>query len=107
MTKFAEIIVDLSSEQVDKLFTYRVPEGMTLLPGQRVEVPFRTKSLEGFVIDIHETTELGETIIRPVLRVLEDYPAVLPELIQLAQWMRKKYHCKMRRYIRRERRKQA
>ena len=30
MTKYAEIIVDLSSEQVDRLFTYRVPEGMTL-----------------------------------------------------------------------------
>ena len=95
MTKYAEIIVDLSSEQVDRLFTYRVPEGMTLTPGQRVEVPFRTKSLEGFVIDLRETTELDEKIIRPVLRVLEDYPAVLPELIELAQWMRKRYHCNL------------
>ena len=95
MTKYAEIIVDLSSEQVDRLFTYRVPEGMTLVPGQRVEVPFRTKSLEGFVIDIRETTELDEKIIRPVLRALEDYPAILPELVELAQWMKGKYHCNL------------
>ena len=95
MMKFAEVIVDLSSEQVDRLFTYRVPEGMTLAPGQRVEVPFRTKSLEGFVIDLRETTELDEKIIRPVLRVLEDYPVILPEMVKLAQWMRKKYHCNL------------
>ena len=30
MTQYAEVIVDLSSEQVDRLFTYRVPEGMAL-----------------------------------------------------------------------------
>ncbi|MBQ8953111.1 MAG: hypothetical protein IJ048_03260, partial [Clostridia bacterium] len=95
MMKFAEVIVDLSSEQVDRLFTYRVPEGMALAPGQRVEVPFRTKSLEGFVIDLRETTELDEKIIRPVLRVLEDYPVILPEMVRLAQWMRKKYHCNL------------
>ena len=95
MTEYAEVIVDLSSEQVDRLFTYRIPEGMKLVPGQRVEVPFRTKSLEGFVIDIRETTELDEKIIRPVLRVLEDYPAILPELVELARWMRGKYHCNL------------
>ncbi|MBR4442119.1 MAG: primosomal protein N' [Clostridia bacterium] len=95
MTEYAEVIVDLSSEQVDRLFTYRVPEGMKLAPGQRVEVPFRTKSLEGFVIELRETTELDEKIIRPVLRVLEDYPAILPELVELAQWMKGKYHCNL------------
>ena len=95
MSGFAEIIVDLSSEQVDRLFTYRIPDGLTLVPGQRVEVPFRTKSLEGFVIAIRETTELDEKIIRPVLRVLEDYPAILPEMIELARWMQKKYHCNL------------
>jgi len=95
MTRFAEIIVDLSSDQVDRLFTYRVPEGMALAPGQRVEVPFRTKSLEGFVIDLRETTELDEKIIRPVLRVLEDYPVILPEMVELARWMQKKYHCNL------------
>ena len=30
---YAEIIVDIAAEQVDRVFTYRVPEGMTLLPG--------------------------------------------------------------------------
>ena len=34
--KYAEVIVDLSSEQVDRLFTYKIPEGLTLVPGQRV-----------------------------------------------------------------------
>ena len=93
--KYAEVIVDLSSEQVDRLFTYKIPEGLTLVPGQRVEVPFRRQSIEGFVIELSDETELDEKIIRPVIRVLENYPVILPEMIELAQWMRKKYHCNL------------
>ena len=47
---YAEIIVDIASEQVDRVFTYRVPEGMALLPGMRVRVPFGPREKEGFVI---------------------------------------------------------
>ena len=83
--KYAEVIVDLSSEQVDRLFTYKIPEGLTLVPGQRVEVPFRRQSIEGFVIELSDETELDEKIIRPVIRVLENYPVILPEMIELAQ----------------------
>lgn len=92
---YAQVIVDLSSEQVDRLFTYKIPEGLSLVPGQRVEVPFGRRSLEGFVIELSDTTELDEHIVRPVIRALESYPAILPDLIELAQWMRIKYHCNL------------
>ena len=36
---YAEIIVDLSAEAVDRRFTYAVPEGITLSPGMLVTVP--------------------------------------------------------------------
>lgn len=37
--QYANVIVDLSAEAVDRLFTYAVPEGMRLEPGQQVCVP--------------------------------------------------------------------
>ena len=37
---YAEIIIDIASEQIDRVFTYRVPEDMRLAPGMRVRVPF-------------------------------------------------------------------
>ena len=44
-----QIIVDISAEQVDKLFTYRIPDDMELVRGQRVLVPFVPMKKEGFV----------------------------------------------------------
>ena len=37
---YAQVIVDIVHENVAHTFTYRIPDGMTLTAGQRVEVPF-------------------------------------------------------------------
>ena len=90
---YAEIIVDIASEQVDRVFTYRVPEGMTLQPGTRVQVPFGRQTKEGFVIRLKETADYDESRIKPVLSPLEDYPALLPPLLSLAEEIRAHAHC--------------
>ena len=92
---YAQVIVDLSAEAVDRLFTYSVPEGMILLPGQQVEVPFGPRRLEGFVVSLSEKTELDPHRVRPVLRAVRDYPIILPELMELADWMHKRYLCNL------------
>ncbi len=93
--KFAEVIIDISSEQVDRLFTYRIPEGMSLVPGQRVEVPFGPRKREGFVIELKDECGLDSAAVKPVCRTLEDYPVILPELIELSRWIKKRYHCNL------------
>lgn len=37
---FARVIVDISNANVNRLFTYAVPEEISLCEGQRVIVPF-------------------------------------------------------------------
>ena len=37
---FARVIVDISNANVDRLFTYSIPDGMQIVSGQRVLVPF-------------------------------------------------------------------
>ena len=93
--RYAEVIVDLSNEAVDRLFTYRIPAGMALTPGQRVEVPFGPRTLEGYVIALKGECGLPGEKVKDVRRALEDYPVILPELIELAQWMKRKYHCNL------------
>ena len=48
---YAEVIVDIASEQVDRVFTYRVPDAFSgmLFQGSRVRVPFGFREKEGFV----------------------------------------------------------
>lgn len=91
---FAKVIVDISNSNVDKLFSYSVPEGLKIAPGQRVLVPFGrgNKPIEGFVIEL--TEESGTSFqIKPVIKPIEPYTALLPDQLKLADWICKAYHC--------------
>ena len=67
--RYAEVIVDLSAGAVDRRFTYLVPEGMDVRPGQMVVVPFGPRTLEGFVTGLRDTCDLEPGKLRPILRV--------------------------------------
>ena len=49
---FCQVIVDIVHENVASPFTYRIPEGMILEPGQRVSVPFGRMRKEGIVLQL-------------------------------------------------------
>ena len=82
---FAQVIVDIAHESVDRVFTYRVPEGMRLQTGMRVRVPFGPRQTEGCVLALSDTADLPEEKIKSVVAPLEDYPALLPALLALAK----------------------
>ena len=90
---FAQVIVDIVHENVARTFTYRIPEGMRLSPGWRVSVPFGPRTIEGVVLSLTETCDLPPEKIRTVASALEDYPAILPELLELAQRMAEETHA--------------
>ena len=90
---YAQVIVDIVHENVAHTFTYLIPEGLTLAPGQRVLVPFGPRRLEGIVLSLTEICDLPPEKVRPVAEALEPYPAVLPALIDLAARMAEEAHC--------------
>ena len=75
------------------MYTYAIPEKMTLCKGMRVLVPFGPRRVEGYVLGLSEETDVPEQRIRAVIRPLEDDPALLPELIELAEWIQTQYRC--------------
>ena len=89
----AQVIVDIVHENVAHTFTYTVPPGMKVSLGQRVEVPFGPRSKEGIIVSFSEVSDLPPERLRPIRRTLEDYPAVLPHLLELAEWMAENAHC--------------
>lgn len=92
---YAKVIVDIAHTDVDRLFSYRIPEGMTLEAGQRVLVPFGAgnRATEAFVLELEEEAPSGAYQIKSILRPLDPYSALLGEQIALAYWMRETYHC--------------
>ena len=92
---YAQIIVDVNSRDVDKLFTYAVPEEMELCAGMRVTAPFGPRTLTGMVVSVSDHTDVAVEKIRPLLSRIDDEPVVQPEMMQLAFWMRDTYRTTM------------
>ena len=48
--------MDVAHSNVDRLFTYEVPNGLAVTAGQRVLIPFggNNRSIEGFVLELSE-----------------------------------------------------
>lgn len=96
MYKYAGIIVNNSSIQVDRVFTYSIPEKWSniLKLGQRVKVPFGmgNKKLDGFVLELHEELSMNAPA-KDILDIEDDYSVLRPEDIRLIEFMREKYLC--------------
>lgn len=78
---------------MDRLFTYLIPEDMSLKAGHRVHVPFGATVQEGYVLSLHENTELSSSIIKPVLSVIDEDPVLLPQIIALAKYVQESCYC--------------
>ena len=93
---FAKVIVGLNNPAMDKMFDYKVPEGLEVCPGVRVIVPFgrRNAKTEGYVISLSEETDVPEDKIKDILEVLDEgKPTFTSELLELAKWMQERYFC--------------
>lgn len=93
---YAKIIVGLNNPAMDRLFDYGVPAGLAVRPGVRVIVPFgrRNARTEGYVISLSAETDVPRDKVKDIMEVLDEgKPAFTPELLELAEWMRKRYFC--------------
>ncbi|NLI20504.1 MAG: primosomal protein N' [Clostridiales bacterium] len=89
----AQVVVDVIHENVAKPFSYLIPEGMDAAPGTRVRVPLGRRQVDGLVVERVEACEVPAARLKPILRVLEKYPAVLPALLALARELAQADHC--------------
>ena len=88
----AGVAISKATYAMDKPYSYRVPENLPLLPGQRVTVPFGNGNVrtEGIVLSLTpgENRELKE-----VEGVLEEEPLLTPYQLRLAAFLRERYFC--------------
>ena len=92
---YANIIIDISHEKLDKVFQYRIPEGLLarLTIGMQVQVPFGSGNAlrTGYVVDITDRTDYDVSKIKEIARIVEQSVPIESQLIALAAWMRRNY----------------
>lgn len=90
---YANVIVDISHEKLDRPFQYAVPKQLEgkLAEGMCVAVPFGARTISGYVIELTQIPEYDVSKIKPVLSIKEGETAIESRLIALAAWIRKNY----------------
>jgi primosomal protein N' len=88
----ARIAVSAANFAIDKPYSYRVPFGMTVLPGMRVQVRFGrgNRQAEGIVLSAEEGSEEG---LKPIELCLDEEPLLDDTMLRLAAFMRERYFC--------------
>lgn len=89
----AEVIVDISTSEIDKVFDYAVPDGAGIRAGDRVQVNFAGRNIEGIVVRLKDETTVEK--IKPIIKKLDSFTAVLPEMLSLSEYMQSKYNLRM------------
>ena len=92
----AEIIVDVLSSQVDKVFDYNIPCSFDYLTeGYRVLVPFGNRMIEGYILSIKKTTDCPPDKLKSIFQVCDKTPLILPEIIELIKYMKDKLYLRL------------
>lgn len=96
---YADIIIDISHEKVDRPFQYRIPETLkgAVYPGVKVCVPFGrgNQPRVGYVVELSDETEYPKDKIKEILSVDEKGMNADNLQIRIAYWLKRQYGSTM------------
>ena len=92
---YADIIVDITHEKLDKIFQYRIPKEMEgrLQTGMEVLIPFGrvNRETKGYVIGFSEKCNYDPEKIKEITQISQNHIAIEAKLVALAAWMKEHY----------------
>ena len=92
---YADVIVDITNEKLDRTFQYKVPPELTgeISPGTAVQIPFGNgnRTITGYVLSVGNEPKYPQDRMKAILAVQKDAATVETKLIALAAWMRHTY----------------
>lgn len=96
---YANIIVDISHEKVDRPFQYRIPDSFAgqIQPGMKVQIPFgrSNKLIDGYVMELTDKPEYPVEKLKSIQAVAEGGISIEGSQIRLAAWLRRTYGSTM------------
>lgn len=96
---YADVIIDISAEALDRTYQYRIPERFEheIAAGVPVRVPFGrgNRLLKGFVTGVHEKPAYDVKRIKDIAAVEKKQVSVEGQLLQIAGFLHDRYGCTM------------
>ena len=99
MEQYADVIIDLSVKNVDRIFQYRIPDHLRDLvkTGVQVNIPFGKGNTErkGIVVGLSKETDYDPQKMKELLDVETGVVPIRTQMICLAFWMKDRYATTM------------
>ena len=96
---YADIIVDISHENLDKTYQYAIPDDLIdkVKVGALVKVPFGrgNRTIKGYVVSLSDVPNWDPAKIKPITEVEEKGLVIESQLIELAYWIKENYGSTM------------
>lgn len=90
---YAQVIVDISNDAVDKVFDYvALPDTQI---GMRVSVPFANRAVLGYVVALCEDTKVDKTKIKSIISNKESVPKIKPEILALSKFLAEHFFLRL------------
>lgn len=89
---YADVLVEVKTNDLEKMFTYKIPNEMKLCQGMRVLVPFGKRNIEGFVMKIYDHGDF-EYEVRDIAEVIDERPVINAEMMELGKYISLKTLC--------------
>ena len=90
---YAEVIIEYNSKHIDKTFTYKIPSRLNIKPGMKVKVPFGKNTINGFVLNIKNDSNLAN--IREIIDIIDSELILNEELIKVGIYLKDKTLCSL------------
>ena len=92
---FADVIIDIQHEKLDKIFQYRIPERLEheVEAGMAVVVPFGkgNRKTKGYVTALSKTCDYDISKVKEIADISRSGVEIETKLIALAAWMKSNY----------------
>ncbi len=97
MKNIASVVINNSTKQFDKCYSYIIPHEFLpqVVLGVRVIIPFGNSNrlVYGMVVEIFEFFEESSFNYKKIFSILDQTPVLNEELIWLSKWMKQRYIC--------------
>ena len=100
---YADVIIDISHEQLDKTFQYAVPDELVdvIELGMSVDIPFGAgnRQITGYVVGLGDKAAYPVEKIKYITGITEGKVTAVSRMLKLAAWLKHNYGCTMNQAI--------
>ena len=90
---YAQVIVDISNDAVDRVYDYIALPDTEL--GMRVRVPFANRSVMGYVIGLSEYSNYEHNKIKSIIKNIDSVPRLKPEILELTKFLARHFFLRL------------